>query len=184
MEAMIISGKILLNACADTRKYEKLLERHQIALKPDGKHMVPYMTCDPQDAHLDPTALLDDLNSMPKSTYADGEIEFSGADRKTLQDYNYRLIYIPDSGKWKIENAKLSYPVVSSHLQRLEFLGCIIDVFEDFLTEKGIEIQNDEKEEDEDAAIIYGTDYDNLESSLESLLIQYNVLDPEKEEQV
>ena len=49
---------------------------------------------------------------------------------------------------------------------RCELFGCLIDVVEDFLTEKGItaeDIPNDEREDsDEDAAIIYGTDYDDL----------------------
>ena len=41
---------------------------------------------------------------------------------------------------------------------RAEFIGQIIDIFEDFLEEKGIEIPNDDRE-DENDAIIYGLDY-------------------------
>lgn len=59
---------------------------------------------------------------------------------------------------------------------RLELLGSIIDIFEDFLEEKGIEIENDEKEDDADAAILYGTDYGNLESAIEQTLINWNLL--------
>ena len=55
---------------------------------------------------------------------------------------------------------------------RLELLGQIIDVFEDFLEEKGIDILNPEKEEDDsdNLAILYGSDYDVLSDQIESLL--------------
>lgn len=46
----------------------------------------------------------------------------------------------------------------------------ILEVFENFLYEKGINIPNDEKEGDENAAIIYGTDYGNLEDEVMELL--------------
>ena len=48
----------------------------------------------------------------------------------------------------------------------LEFIGQIIDIFEDFLEERGVTLPNDEREQDEDAAIIYGTDYDQLQTEL------------------
>ena len=52
-----------------------------------------------------------------------------------------------------------------------EMVGQIIDIFEDFLEEKGIEIPNEErKESGEDAAILYGTDYGNLENQINHLL--------------
>lgn len=59
--------------------------------------------------------------------------------------------------------------------QTPELLGEIIDVFEDFLAEKGIPpymIPNPERDEDEDecAAIIYGDDYDNLADHIASIL--------------
>ena len=53
---------------------------------------------------------------------------------------------------------------------RLELLGQIIDVFEDFLEEKGIDILNPEKEEDDNPAILYGSDYDVLSDQIESIL--------------
>lgn len=59
---------------------------------------------------------------------------------------------------------------------RLELLGSIIDIFEDFLEGKGVEIDNDEKEGDADAAILYGTDYGNLESAIEQTLINWNLI--------
>jgi hypothetical protein len=48
----------------------------------------------------------------------------------------------------------------------LEFIGQIIDIFEDFLEERGVTLPNDEREQDEDAAIIYGTDYSQLQTEL------------------
>ena len=66
------------------------------------------------------------------------------------------------------------------HSARLEMLCDIIEVFEDFLDEKGIIIPNDEKTQDPDASNIYGTDYGNLESRLESLLISFGLMKEEK----
>jgi len=59
---------------------------------------------------------------------------------------------------------------------RLEFIGQIIDIFEDFLEEKGIEIQNDEKEDSENPAIIYGTDYGGLSDYIENMMMSWGVL--------
>ena len=60
--------------------------------------------------------------------------------------------------------------------ERMELLGCIIDVFEDFLEEKGIQIENDEREDDDNAAIIYGSDYDRLTSDVETILSNFDML--------
>lgn len=46
----------------------------------------------------------------------------------------------------------------------------ILDVFENFLKEKGITIENPEKDNDPDTAILYGTDYSNLEFQIEETL--------------
>lgn len=56
-----------------------------------------------------------------------------------------------------------------------EFIGQVIEIFEDFLEEKGISLENDEKAEDPYAAIIYGSDYGSLQSKLESLLINWQL---------
>ena len=60
-----------------------------------------------------------------------------------------------------------------------EFLGRIIDIFEDFLEEKGINIDNSEKEEDDDAAIIYGSDYGILQDRLTDLLKAWEIINDE-----
>ena len=69
------------------------------------------------------------------------------------------------------------------HEDRLEQIGGIIDVFEDWLESKGITndmIKNDERDDDESAALIYGTDYDELEDSLHEVL-GYNEEDENRE---
>lgn len=62
---------------------------------------------------------------------------------------------------------------------RAEFLGNIMDAIEDFLGEKGIDIPNDEKEESDNPAILYGTDYGNLCNGIEQVLIAWGVLKKE-----
>lgn len=59
---------------------------------------------------------------------------------------------------------------------KTEFLGQLIDVVEDWLEEKEIEIPNEEKDE-LDAAIIYGSDYDKLQSGFISIMESYHVFD-------
>lgn len=52
-----------------------------------------------------------------------------------------------------------------SQSERAELFGCLIDIVEDWLEEKGItgnDILNEERKDSEDAAIIYGSDYDYL----------------------
>lgn len=53
-----------------------------------------------------------------------------------------------------------------------EFVGCIIEIFEEFLEERGIDIPNDEKNEDPDASTIYGSDYGELENGITALLVR------------
>lgn len=54
-----------------------------------------------------------------------------------------------------------------------EFIGQIVDVFEDFLEEKGIIIANDEKDGDEDDAIIYGSDYDEIADGIREIISRW-----------
>lgn len=60
--------------------------------------------------------------------------------------------------------------------ERLETIAQFIDIFDDFLDEKGVDIPNDERDEDPCASNIYGTDYGILSDRIESLLIRYGVL--------
>ena len=66
---------------------------------------------------------------------------------------------------------------ITDNSERLETICEFIEAFEDFLDEKGIIIQNDEKEQEpESASNIYGTDYGILSDLIEPLLIRYGVL--------
>lgn len=60
-----------------------------------------------------------------------------------------------------------------------ELIGQFIDVFEDFLDEKEVRIPNDEKTEDDEefAANIYGTDYDNLSEGVEEILTRWGLIE-------
>lgn len=62
--------------------------------------------------------------------------------------------------------------------ERLSIIAQYIELFEDFLDERGIDIPNDEKEQSPDSACtIYGTDFGELAGQIEYLLIKHGVLD-------
>lgn len=62
-----------------------------------------------------------------------------------------------------------------------EFIGQIIDIFEDFLTDKQITIPNPEKEDNQDVenpdeqAILYGSDYGQLQTALEDMMHHWHI---------
>ena len=56
-----------------------------------------------------------------------------------------------------------------------ELVGNIIDVFEDFLTEKKVRVDNSD-EDPENSAIIYGSDYDGLRDEIMNTLIGWKIL--------
>ena len=65
---------------------------------------------------------------------------------------------------------------------KTEFIGCIIDIFEDFLDEKGATLEppegSDEMELDGGTTVnIYGSDYDSISDSLEALLRSWKVIE-------
>lgn len=63
-----------------------------------------------------------------------------------------------------------------------EFIGQMIDAVEDFLEEKGVTIDNPEKEEeegDENTAILYGSDYDALADAFRNLMRAYHFISDE-----
>ncbi len=83
-----------------------------------------------------------------------------------------------DSQKSKSCNSFVKVVPIPSYLE-MEFLGQIIDSFEDFLEEKKVSIKNHEKTEDnhsDNPAIIFGSDYDNIEDSIRRLLQNWNIL--------
>ena len=56
-----------------------------------------------------------------------------------------------------------------------EFVGQIIDIFEDFLAEKKVNLYNADKQGEPDEAIIYGNDYDFLAKKIRVLMGNWNV---------
>ena len=59
-----------------------------------------------------------------------------------------------------------------------ELVGQIIDIFEDFLEDHNIDLANEERDEDTDnAAIIYGSDYGQLQEELLELLKAWRIID-------
>lgn len=46
----------------------------------------------------------------------------------------------------------------------------ILEIFENYLEEKGIVTDNPEREEDENAALIYGTEYGDLECAINEVI--------------
>ncbi len=65
---------------------------------------------------------------------------------------------------------------VLSNTARLETIAQFIDIFDDFLDFKGVDIPNDERDQDPCASNIYGTDYGWLSDRIEPLLIRLGVL--------
>ena len=65
---------------------------------------------------------------------------------------------------------------------KAELIGGIIDIFEDFLDKKGVTLESLEESDEIELdggtnANIYGTDYDSISDSLESLLRSWKVIE-------
>lgn len=61
-----------------------------------------------------------------------------------------------------------------------QLVGDIIECFEDFLDERGIDIPNPDKEQSEGgAATIYGLDYGELQSMVEGELARWKIIPSE-----
>ena len=78
---------------------------------------------------------------------------------------------------WSARNGVVVYPIGD----RREFIGQIIDIFEDFLDEKGIVLKNLARDEDpnlnpEEAANIYGSDYYDLEDRIGATLDSWGIV--------
>ena len=59
-----------------------------------------------------------------------------------------------------------------------EFLGQVIGVFEEFLEERNVAVYNPEREGD-GSAILYGSDYGDLQDELTAVLGAWNMREPE-----
>lgn len=74
--------------------------------------------------------------------------------------------------------------MVTDSADKCELIGCIVDIFEDFLEEKGVKIPNEERDENNSEAIIYGMDYGILSEQIESTLRAWDLIRDEEEDYV
>ena len=86
---------------------------------------------------------------------------------KHTTDISHAKNFVKDDydSYWEKENRSGQISEDMSQSDRMELWGCLIDVVEDWLSEKGIsadDIPNDERKDTENAAIIFGDDYDYL----------------------
>ena len=123
----------------------------------------------------------DMLNRIAREfSVTEGTVECHGENGE-----HWKFVYVPaiPHGRFKEFYGHVVYDDECrvSINDRLEFLGQLIDVFEDFLEEKGVTFHNDEREDSGDgAAIIYGTDYDKISNGIEETLIRWRVLAQER----
>ena len=112
---------------------------------------------------------------------SDNDMEALDADLlKINQDKTIKSPDWMDFSKYALNNINVSYKnnkVISndmSEADKCELFGALIDTVEDWLDSKGIttdDIPSDEREqEDENAAIIYGSDYDYLADKFAEIL--------------
>lgn len=66
------------------------------------------------------------------------------------------------------------------HEDRMLLLSDIVEDIEHFLEKKGINVPNPEKEQDEFAGLIYGTDYGDLTAEIEKTLIIWKLINKEE----
>ena len=67
-------------------------------------------------------------------------------------------------------NTRLKEIENNKRTDKSEFYGQLIDAVEDFLDERDVTWPNPEREEREDAAIIFGDDYDELKSAFQNII--------------
>ena len=79
--------------------------------------------------------------------------------------------------KFTDKGLELHPEAIEDQEDRLCILSLLIEALEDTLQALGIDdIENDEKEGDDGASMIYGTDYGNLEQALSDTLIEHGCL--------
>ena len=121
-----------------------------------------------------PTAQFKDSNEFVK-------IRNKKTDNMQTKNRNTDMDFVRmfcDFEKSKSCNSFVKVVPIPNYLE-MEFLGQIIDSFEDFLEEKKVSIKNHEKTDDnhsDNPAIIFGSDYDNIEDSIRRLLQNWNIL--------
>ena len=95
-----------------------------------------------------------------------GDIAFAESIKKSLSEISKNTKIIAENTK----NSAIKNEDIA------EFVGQIIDIFEDFLDEKKISLKNEEKEDSESPANIYGTDYGEIQANIEDLLRNWDII--------
>ena len=114
-----------------------------------------------------------------------GNVTFTGEDGESWRFSFY-------NGKVRYEVGRMVYYPENKderHSERLELLGVLADIVEDWLESKGItpeDIPCEDRdqaiidgEDPEGLAMIYGEDYDHLTGEFEELLINYGLIEKE-----
>lgn len=70
---------------------------------------------------------------------------------------------------------EMNSKVDTDTVDKREFVGQIIDIFEDFLAEKKVNLYNTDKQDKPNEAIIYGNDYNSLAKKIRVLMGNWNV---------
>ena len=127
---------------------------------------------------------LDDQEKMHDFFIMDKEAFLASYSYLTEPEYDATANALENVLHLLLEASKKTKPVVTNE-DKPEFIGQIIDTFEDFLDEKGIVIPNEERDFDEDldaenSANIYGSDYDNIASSLIEIMERWHIIEKEK----
>ena len=108
----------------------------------------------------------------------DGNVTFTGEDCDSWRFAFY-------DGKVRYEYGRTVFEPSNKderNSERLEMLGKLADIVEDWLTRKGItpEILHCDDSDDPDGALIYGCDYAELTDNFEDVLINYGLLEKER----
>lgn len=96
----------------------------------------------------------------------------------------YRFVTLSDGAVTPIEAELVIRDTknMTGQNDKTELIGGIIDIFEDFLDKKGVTLEPPKKSyeielDDSTNANIYGSDYDSISDSLESLLRGWKVIE-------
>ena len=93
--------------------------------------------------------------------------------------YRQALAVLSERLTQRYEYLAVEAPKHDPEFNRVDIVATFVETFEDFLDDKGIDVPNPEKAEDECASTIYGTDYGILSDKIETILTDIGVLEEE-----
>ena len=142
-----------------------------------GSYDMPWHEIDDGDQNYDAH---EKKASVPYPTWVDIlQSVRENCDQSTVHDVEKILEYYCSFDQKmtdRILGEERNAPVPDDNSERLETIAQFIDIFDDFLDWKGVDIPNDERDDDPCASNIYGTDYGYLSDRIEALLVRYGVL--------